>query len=128
MKLKKTSAVNEKIRNLDGKIDFLEKNQDECLKTTKENLKYLINHDRNVRQQNILLFGFPGSDDISLGGNSFSSDKDAIINHLFMQMGIEEELKVTGMFRLGKKINTNDDNEERYRCRPIKIIFHPGDT
>ena len=28
------------------------------------------------------------------------------------------------MFRLGKKINTNDDNEGRYRCRPIKIIFH----
>ena len=38
----------------------------------------------------ILLFRLPGNDDISLGENSFSSDKDAI-NHLFRQMGIEEE-------------------------------------
>ena len=43
---------------------------------------------------------------------------------LTTSLGKWEELEVTGMFRLGKKINTNDDNGGRYRCRPIKIIFH----
>ena len=81
----------------------------ECEKAkriTSNNLKYLIYYDRNVRLYNVLVLWLPESDVLILEGNGFSSDIDT---YLFETMGIDENVVVTAIFRLGN-LDTSGNN------------------
>ena len=51
------SAVKTDIATLKDKLATSEREHCEEQKTLKDNLLYLVNHDRNLRQKNVLLFG-----------------------------------------------------------------------
>ena len=52
-------AAEHKIVELEGNINDLKTKLTHTTTATENNTKYLINHDRNVRKLNIILFGIP---------------------------------------------------------------------
>ena len=105
------------IQLLETKVKQLTKDQEKNDKCSRDNLRYLINHDRNVRQKNILLFGLPDDHTIKLAGENFESDQNAF-NHILGKLNITEEIEISDLFRLGKK-----DAAEEQKSRPLKICF-----
>ena len=91
-----------------------------------DNLKYLINLDRNERRRNIILFGVP-EDSSQCNGLTLKTDGEKCVA-IFKFIGVPEESEspIVEMFRLGKK-NENETVEERKR-RPIKIRFATNKT
>ena len=80
---------------------------------SKENLKYLINHDRNVRKHNILVMGLKEQSPLIVNETEATTDEDKlalIINYL----EVTGSIRVAKMFRLGKQ----GENP-----RPLKVMF-----
>ena len=83
------------------------------------NLKYLINHDRNMRRHNVVVMGV-SEDGLSLEINNKTANTDEEKIDLilaFINPGINVGIKES--FRLGVKVDG--------KCRPIKIIFDNKD-
>ena len=124
------NKANEEIKGLKEEIKTMNKEREEEKKTSRDNCKYLVNHDRSVRQRNVLLMGVPDSDVITVGDDDYNSDRDAAVA-VFDKMGITNDLKISEIFRLGKKKETTDDDDDtgngRPRSRPIKVIFQASD-
>ena len=89
-------------------------------KTARDNCRYLVNHDRSARQRNVLLFGVPDNDEITIGDETVNSNQEAA-QTIFGKLGIHDA-KVLESFRLGKK-KENDENAERPHSRPIKVCL-----
>ena len=125
---KELATAKSDIQSQETKLKTLNDDHEKSKKCSKDNLRYLINHDRNVRQRNVLLFGLPDEDEVTLGEETFESDRDAV-QHIFEKLGVSGEIKMTDFFRLGKKeVRENDEEndeeeDERPRCRPVKICF-----
>lgn len=123
MKTELKSTQNE-LKNLKTKLSSLSEEFDKNKTCAENNLRYLINHDRNSRQRNVVVFGLPDDDEISLGDEVFENDLDAV-NHVLDQLELPEEVKIIELFRLGKKQVEDgagaDENQRRHR--PIKIRF-----
>ena len=85
---------------------------------SKNNLKYLINLDRNERRQNIIFFGVPESD-LTLNDEVIKTDLSKC-NALLQVMGVREICSnaIREIFRLGKL----DDGDTEKR-RPLKVKF-----
>ena len=118
-------TANEDVKTLKEEMKTMKKEREEETKTSKDNLRYLINHDRSARQRNVLLFGVQDDDVITLGEETFNSDR-AAVREIFEKIEVGGDVKVTEVFRLGKKKNAEDDDGEgngRQRSRPIKICF-----
>ena len=99
------------------------KNTESCKNNktvTDNNLKYLINLDRNARRKNVMFFGVPeDGTDVTIDGITATSDsekRDAVIRF----MGIEGNLSITDFHRLGAP---NPD-----KVRPMKIGFLTKET
>ena len=111
----KTVSANKEINDMKSKLHNVVNECEKENKITSDNLKYLINSDRNVRQYNLLVLGLPESDVLILEGNGFSSDID-IVNYLFETRSIDGNVVVTDIIRLGKL-----DTSENIRHQPIKL-------
>ena len=107
---------------ISGKLKALSADHEKTKKCTNDNLRYLINHDRNVRQKNVLLFGLPDVDEIKLGNDTFESDR-AAVEHIFEKLEVADDVELTEFFRLGKKVLQNTEEEEEPKPRPVKICF-----
>ena len=81
-------------------------------KTSENNLKYLINLDRNIRRKNVILFGVPENDSLTIADEPANTDKEKY-ELLFKYMGCSDII-VNDHYRLGK---VGD------KPRPIKITF-----
>ena len=119
---KELATVKSDLQNLETKMKTLTDDHEKTKKCTKDNMRYLINHDRNVRQSNVLLFGLPDDAEIPLGDETFESDRDALL-HIFEKLEVSDEVKLTEFFRLGKKEARTNDGEDRPQSRPVKICF-----
>ena len=116
------TQVKADITSMNGKMKALSEDHEKTKKCTSDNLRYLINHDRNVRQRNVLLFGLPDDEEIKLGNDTFDSDR-AAVEHIFERLEVENDVKLTEFFRLGKKVAREEDAEEEPKPRPVKICF-----
>ena len=82
--------------------------------TSDNNLKYLVNLDRNIRRQNVVIFGVPENTDLVIGEKTASTDSEKR-NLLFDHMGCSNHLTILDSFRLGK--GGSD------KPRPLKVTF-----
>ena len=115
----KLSSAQTEITELNSKLKTLHSNCEDEKKVTADNLKYLINHDRNYRQQNLIILGVPEIP--TLGNVEFESDNH-VVNHLLEMVGVDEEVALLEVFRLGKKpVAVDDEDEDGGRPRPIKV-------
>ena len=109
---KKLSATEARLESQKKEID---KNT-ELIKTGKKvsenNLKYLINLDRNNRRKNVILFGVPEKDDLTIHNDSATSDIEKY-KLLFKFMDCSEST-VVDHYRLDR---------EGEKPRPIKLTF-----
>ena len=80
------------------------------------NLKYLINHDRNQRKHNVVLFGVQEDEDLQIGADN-ANDDEGKCKTLLEYIGCMD-VKIMDAFRLGK---VNPETPEK--PRPIKIVF-----
>ena len=71
------------------------------MKTSDDNLKYLINLDRNKRRHNTVCFGIPEDETLDIGGQSYNSDFEKV-DGLLAFIGVNTT-NITDMFSLGKK-------------------------
>ena len=120
-KRKSLKTAHEKIAELSTKVDTLKTNLREVTeanvnleKTSGNNLKYLINLDRNSRRSNVILFGVSETEDLVINEVSARSDKEKI-DALLKFIEVHEEVEVLRYYRLGKE----PEGEERRR--PVKV-------
>ena len=110
--LKEVKKSADKIPSIEDKVKKLEETSGKQKAVGENNLKYLINLDRNDRRQNVVIFGVPESGtDFEANGAISSTDQEKV-NALFDFMGTE--IENFSFFRLGKQ-----GNDEK--IRPIKI-------
>ena len=107
-----------KIDSITDKFNTLDKDHKEVEAMSKNNLKYLINLDRNERRQNVIFFGVP-EDELTIGNVTADTDLKKC-NALFQVMNVEEVCRVAvkEVFRLG--VIPEGDTEKR---RPLKVKF-----
>ena len=105
------------ISNLQEDVKKIQEERKEENAISKNNLKYLINLDRNERRNNLLLFGLPEDDDLNIDGEISTSEMEKFIAVL-KKMEIYDQCKteIRELFRLGKKDNQSDD-----KIRPLKV-------
>ena len=83
-------------------------NTDNCNKNksvSDNNLKYLVNLDRNTRRKNVIMFGIPENEDLEIAGMDSASDDDQKRDSILEYMGcpnVWDDLKILDTFRLGK--------------------------
>ena len=58
----------------------LTENQNNLKETVNNNLKYLLNLDRNIRKKNIMIFGLPEKEDLDMGDSLATDDTKDCIN------------------------------------------------
>ena len=112
------ASCSSRVDRVDEAITKLQDEQKQDSSISKNNLKYLINLDRNVRRQNILIFGVPEGD-LEIDGNTAATDNEKC-ELLFGVMNIREVCRnaIKEMFRFGKLDDANPG-----KCRPIKVRF-----
>ena len=118
-KATEAAASNEtKVTNLETDVKAMKEKQKEDAAISKNNLKYLINLDRNERRQNVIMFGVP-ENDLVLNGVTSTTDRDKCLA-LLEVMDVRDICRdaIREIFRLGKK---DDENPEK--VRPVKIKF-----
>ena len=121
----KTELNTTKIELKDGKNDIqniklenveLSKNLNDLKETTDNNIKYLLNMDRNNRRRNAIFFGIPEEEKLQIGEGEnrieLSNDIDKI-SFMIDFMGGDKH-QVANVYRLGKKGD---------KIRPIKTTF-----
>ena len=113
-----TAANSTRLDAISENIKTMEQGHNEVVSMSKNNLKYLVNLDRNERRQNIIIFGVPETD---LVVDNVTADSDIKkCQALFRVMNVEEECRaaIKDVFRLGNI--TEDDAGKR---RPLKVKF-----
>ena len=113
-----TVANSTRLDKISDDVKTLSQEHKETETMSKNNLKYLVNLDRNERRQNIIIFGVPESE-LVIDSVTANTDIEKC-NVLFWVMNVEDECRtaVKEIFRLGKI--TEGDTEKR---RPLKVKF-----
>ena len=112
------SATKQDLSNLRTEHNALLTNVGVIETCCKNTTGYLINHDRNVRQSNIVLFGVTESEDITHDNISVKNDEEKI--KLILKI-VECDSEATKIIRMGKK--------EVKKDRPIKVVLpRPSDA
>ena len=116
---KENKDLSKKLSAAEARLDSQKKELDkntESIKTGKKvsenNLKYLINLDRNNRRKNVILFGVPEKDDLTIHEDSATSDIEKY-KLLFKFMDCSKNA-VVDHYRLGR---------EGDKPRPLKLTF-----
>ena len=116
----KLATAETDITDLKGKLQTLTAECETEKKVSADNLKYLISHDRNYRQQNLVLLGVPDRAKITLGEEEFDND-EGVVSHILGKVGVDEDVAILETFRLGKKPDDADEDDEDESPRPIKV-------
>lgn len=107
-----TKAQSE-IIDLKAEVKSLSDELETVKQTSNNNLKYLINHDRNVRSENVLIFGVPESAPIDADEGIVANSDQEKVAFIFRFIGVENSTIKT-FFRLGKPGD---------KPRPIKVTL-----
>ena len=107
-----------KVNSLSASLTETKKERDELKKVSSNNLKYLINHDRNVRRSNVMLFGVPEKENMIINGAE-AKDDDGKINSLLAHLKVVDNVEIVYHTRLGKE---SEDSSEDLK-RPIEIVM-----
>ena len=109
--LKECKKSTNKIPNIEDRLAKLEDSSVKQKSVSENNLKHLINLDRNDRRQNVVIFGVPeDGTNLDTNGNISTTDQQKV-KVLLGFIGAPAEF--ASIFRLGKP-----DNE---KVRPIKV-------
>ena len=111
----KLTAAENKVTETNKEIAAVKASLKEVKDTTDNNLKYLINVDRNGRKHNVILFGVQEKEDLRIGNKSAATDHQKC-QLLLEYIGCNQNTNVVDSFRLGKEVNAE-------KPRPIKISF-----
>lgn len=118
-------TAQQEIKDLKGIVESLKTSlkdatteRDELRKTSQNNLKYLINFDRNVRRTNVMIFGVPEKENLVVNQIE-ASDDETKISALLGQMQVQEKVEVMSYTRIGKP----SEGEAEERHRPIKLVL-----
>ena len=100
--LKECKKSTEKVATMENKIKKLEESSSKQKTVGENNLKYLINLDRNDRRQNVVIFGVP-EDGTDLNINETMSNTDEEKFHAILEfIGAHVQNDISATFRLGK--------------------------
>lgn len=122
--------MNDELKKLKIQVDALVeevkemKNENETLKKTGDNnLKYLVNLDRNIRRSNIMVMGVSESTSLKINphGRESTTDKDKITD-LLNYLEVNDQVEIVNSFRCGKEAD-----ESEGKIRPIKIEMKNGE-
>ena len=112
-------STQENVTGLDNRVKNLEADTKKEKMVSDNNLKYLINLDRNDRRKNVIMFGVPEDGvNLTIGDTTAISDDDKC-KLLLEYIGAPIIEKVMEMFRLGKATEG--------KVRPIKLKLLSSD-
>ena len=104
-----------KVDALTSSLESVTEENEQLKKTCANNLKYLVNHDRNARRPNVMVLGLSEDEDLTIGDVTVKEDKQKI-EKLLNFIGIKEgDVEIVSFNRLG--------NSESEGIRPIKMIL-----
>ena len=95
----------------------LTKRFDDHKSVSDNNLKYLINHDRNERRKNVLLFGVPEVNPVGINGvpDDLKTDSEKCLSLFQLIQAPQAADKIIDCFRIGPVVDG--------KIRPIKVKF-----
>ena len=112
-------STNDGITNAVTRVSNMEAEMKKQKTVSDNNLKYLINLDRNERRRNVILFGVPEeNNELKIEENVASSDHEKI-ELILNYIGVSNSRNITEFFRLGKP---TDD-----KVRPMKLKLKSSD-
>ncbi len=107
------------VQNLKKSLEDVTAETEQWKKTCSNNLKYLVNHDRNQRRCNVMVLGLEEEVDLTINNETTNSDEEKI-NSLLKFIGVgAETVEICSSFRCGKAGGEG--------IRPIKVILKKGD-
>ena len=108
------SRFEEKAKKIEKDISENTENFKKLNTVTNNNLKYLINFDRDRRKHNLVLFGVKEDEPLEINDTTATTDvqKTKLLLVDFLQC---PDVKIVDMFRLGKEVSD--------KPRPIKLTF-----
>lgn len=106
----------EKFKKLEKDVADANAESNKVKVVSNNNLKYLINHDRNRRKHNVMLFGVKEDEDMKLGEKTGKTDVEKT-DLLLDYMGCGKDLGRVDLFRLGQSKGSDKPP------RPIKLSF-----
>ena len=106
----------EKVKKLEKDVADANEENNKLKVVSSNNLKYLINHDRNRRKHNVMLFGVSENEEMKLGTKTAKNDEDKT-ELLLDYIGCADSVKRVDLFRLGKPRASDSPP------RPIKLTF-----
>ena len=113
--LKECKKSTSKVASLENQVKEIEDSTKSLKKVSDDNLKYLINLDRNERRQNIVIFGVPeDGKNLDIGGTISTTD-DEKFSAISDFVGTPLRNEISAIFRLGK-VPVDED-----KVRPIKV-------
>ena len=118
--LKECKKSTDNVATMENKIKKLEESSSKQKTVGENNLKYLINLDRNDRRQNVVIFGVP-EDGTDLNINETMSYTDEEKFHAILEfIGAHVQNDISATFRLGKP--------SQGKVRPIKAKCSSSST
>ena len=115
------AGMKTQIASLKTSLKTVQDENAQLKKTCANNLKYLINSDRNMRRSNFMVLGLSEEEDLTIDENNAHDDKekiDLLLNYIGMG---SENIDIISYSRLGKE----KDGQEG--VRPIKVTMKNGD-
>ena len=105
------------VKTAKGDLVKITKRFDDHKSVSDNNLKYLINHDRNERRKNVLLFGVPEDGSLEVEGvpDDLATDTDKCMRLFELIEAPQPEDKIVDCFRIGATVDG--------KVRPIKVKF-----
>ena len=108
-------TTNDGITNAVTRVSNMEAEMKKQKTVSDNNLKYLINLDRNERRRNVILFGVPEeNNELKIVDNTAVSDREKI-ELILNYMGVPTVQNMTEFFRLGKP------SDEKVRPMKLKL-------
>ena len=108
------TAVDNKAAELKKEVAAVKASLKDVKDTTDNNLKYLINVDRNARKHNVILFGVQEEGNLTIGPTTAATDQEKC--ELLLEYIGCPNTNIVDSFRLGKEVTPD-------KPRPIKISF-----
>ena len=106
------TSLKNKMQTLEEKVEMVDKKNNDTTTVTDNNLKYLINIDRERRSQNIMIFGVKEEGVLKIGSKALKEDKEKVSGILDF-LG-ENDSVMNSYVRLGKEKGK----------RPIKVFLN----
>ena len=113
------TALKGEVKKLQENVKTLSSEKDKLTKTCANNLKYLVNHDRNTRRSNVMLLGLSESENLLIQNRNSTTDQEKV-DSIFDFIGVDRnQVEVVSFFRLGA--------EGGEGIRPIKLQLKTGE-